>query len=100
VQGLESGMGGSLVLRGPRFLFLDHGLHLHQLTDEPLSVNGAFLLVTLGSKQALSFRFAEKKPGLLLWDHYSSLRVSSPRQSDILYLAKFPNDLPPRCHVF
>jgi hypothetical protein len=65
MQGLDGGVGGSLVLRGPRFLFHDHGLHLHHPADEPLSVNGAFLLVTLGAKQSLSFRFAEKEPGLV-----------------------------------
>ena len=65
MQGLDGGVGGGFMLRSPRFLCLDQSLHLHHLTNEPLSVDGAFLFITLRNKQALSFRFVEEKPGLV-----------------------------------
>jgi hypothetical protein len=47
MQGFDGGMGSSLMSSSLNFLGLYHGLHLHQLTDEPLSVHGAFLFITL-----------------------------------------------------
>ena len=64
MQGFDGGMGGSLMPSSLNVLGFHHGLHLHQLTDEPLTDDGAFLFITLGSKQALSFRFVEVGSGL------------------------------------